>query len=149
MTTRKNEAATPPQQFPTKEPNSIVADASSNVNPLRELRLSKEIPAADMVTIVKELFPGYNKSLQSKCERTQYYGIQLCGEAMQALYQAYDHKKSKPPNRKNPCRLVCRVSVEDYNRVKALMERQGYSTVQDWLYTLIKKYLKEKYNDKH
>ena len=36
---------------------------------LRELRISKQIPAKKMVAVVRQLYPKYDKTMQSKCER--------------------------------------------------------------------------------
>ncbi len=155
MTKQKNEAAPlarkQPQGSLTNEPITILDDSTQEVNhrnALRELRLAREVPAAEMVAAVQELYPGYDKTLQSKCERSHHYGIRLCDDAMNALYQAYAPEKAKEKKksdkRTNPHRLVCRVSTQDYNRVKTLMHQEGFSTVQDWLYSLIKKHLNMK-----
>lgn len=67
---------------------------------------------------------------------------------MDALVKAFAPEKAKvarkPDVRTNPCRLVCRVSTQDYNRVRTQMQREGFSTTQDWLYSLIKNYLNAK-----
>lgn len=151
---KKKEAALLAQERPqaqTIEPTNNVDQTPEDVNPhnaLRELRLGREIPAADMVAVVSKLYPGYDKPLQSKCERSHYYGVQICNDAMNALYKVFSPEKAttpkKPDIRTNPHRLVCRVSTQDYNRVKTLMQREGFSTVQDWLYSLIKKHLDAK-----
>ena len=36
---------------------------------IRELRISRKLPAKDMVAVVQELYPKYDKTMQSKCER--------------------------------------------------------------------------------
>jgi hypothetical protein len=148
----KKEVAPLAQKQPQTQINEPISSLSETPvivnNPLRELRLSREIPATEMVAVVKTLYPGYDKHLQSKCERSNYYGIKICDDAMETLYKTYAPEKAKAnkksDKRKNPCRLACRVSVQDYSRVKTLMYKEGFSTVQDWLYSLIKKYLKEK-----
>ncbi|NCA99997.1 MAG: hypothetical protein EOM70_11575 [Clostridia bacterium] len=66
---------------------------------------------------------------------------------MDALIKAFapeEFKKPRAENRVNPCRLVCRVSVQDYNLLMDRMREEGFSTTQDWLYSQIKKYLTEK-----
>lgn len=151
---QKNEAVPlarkQPLQVLTNEPITILDDSTKEVNhrnALRELRLAREVPASNMVAVVKTLYPGYDKTLQSKCERSHHYGVKLCDDAMEKLYQAYAPEKAKsknPENRTNPHRLVCRVNTQDYNRIKTLMHQEGFSTIQDWLYSLIKKHLKEK-----
>lgn len=53
---------------------------------LRELRLSKQIPAKDMVAVVQAIYPKYDKTVQSKCENGEAYGVSLRPDAMAALY---------------------------------------------------------------
>ena len=139
-----------PEPRPMETTNSIDA-APETVNALRELRLGREIPAADMVATVQALYPRYDKHLQSKAERSHLYGIRLCDDAMAALVKAYAPDKApeatKPRDadlRTNPCRLVVRVSVEDYNLLMDHQRAEGFSTTQDWLYSHLKKYLKAK-----
>jgi hypothetical protein len=151
---KKKEAALLAQERPqaqTIEPTNNVDQTPEDVNPhnaLRELRLGREIPAADMVAVVSKLYPGYDKPLQSKCERSHYYGVQICNDAMNALYKVFSPEKAttpkKPDIRTNPCRLVVRVSVEDYNLLMDQQRAEGFSTTQDWLYSHLKKYLKAK-----
>lgn len=148
MSTRK-EAALLAQNEPQPLETTTSIDAEPEaVNALRELRLGKEVPAQDMVDIVRQMYPRYDKHLQSKAERSHLYGIRLCDDAMDALVKAFAPEKAKPPKklevRTNPYRLVCRVSTQDYNRVRTQMQREGFSTTQDWLYSLIKKYLNAK-----
>lgn len=40
---------------------------------LRELRISKQIPAKEMVEVVQALYPKYDKTVQSKCENGEAY----------------------------------------------------------------------------
>lgn len=153
MSTKK-EAVLLAQERPqaqTNEPTNNLDQTPDDVNPhnaLRELRLGKEIPAADMVATVQALYPRYDKHLQSKCERSHLYGVQICDDALDALVRKFAPDKATPSKtpdiRTNPNRLVVRVSTQDYNRVKTQMQQEGFSTVQDWLYTLIKKYLNAK-----
>lgn len=51
---------------------------------LRELRLSKQIPAKDMVAVVQAIYPKYDKTVQSKCENGDAYGVSLRPDAMAA-----------------------------------------------------------------
>ena len=145
---RKKEAALLAQNEPQPSETIPSIDAEKqDVNALRELRLAKEVPAQAMVDIVRQMYPRYDKHLQSKAERSRLYGIRICDDAMDALYKAFAPEKAKrrkPEKRTHPCRLVCRVSAEDFILIKALMQQEGISTIQDWLYSLIKKYLNAK-----
>ena len=68
---------------------------------LRELRLSKQIPAKDMVAVVQAIYPKYDKTVQSKCENGEAYGVSLRPDAMAALYGAgrepQDGQKGRTP----------------------------------------------------
>ena len=44
---------------------------------LRELRVTKQIPAKDMVAVVQTLYPKYDKTVQSKCENGEAYGVTI------------------------------------------------------------------------
>ena len=52
---------------------------------LRELRVTKQIPAKDMVAVVQTLYPKYYKTVQSKCENGEAYGVTIRPDAMHAL----------------------------------------------------------------
>ena len=154
MSTKK-EAVLLAQERPqaqTNEPTNNLDQTPDDVNPhnaLRELRLGKEIPAADMVAIVQQRYPGYDKHLQSKAERSHHYGIRLCDDAMKDLRVKYTPaeepvKLPKPDKRTLPCRISCRMSVLDYNLLMDLITADGFTTTQDWLYSHLKKYLKSK-----
>ena len=115
---------------------------------LRELRLSKNIPVKDMVEVLKPLYPKYDKTVQSKCENGDAYGVQLRPDAMAALYKAFDpdaltkKRKSKDQHRLT-CRVSCRLETEEYVKLKRLVEAEGYGTMQDWLTAKIREYIKE------
>lgn len=133
---------------PTNNVNHPHQDVNSH-NALRELRLAKEIPVADMVAIVQQRYPGYDKHLQSKAERSHHYGIRLCDDALEDLQARYAPaeepvKQPKPDKRTLPCRISCRMSVLDYNLLMDCITEEGFSTTQDWLYSHLKKYLRAK-----
>lgn len=146
--TAKKEAGLLAQTEPQpKETKASIDPAPDTVNALRSLRLGREIPVSRMVQVVQKRYPRYDKHIQSKAERSHLYGITLCEDAMDALIKAFaadEVKKPRSENRVNPCRLVCRVSVRDYNLLMDRMREEGFSTTQDWLYSQIKKYLTEK-----
>jgi hypothetical protein len=146
--TAKKEAGLLAQTEPQpKETKASIDPAPDTVNALRELRLGREIPVSRMVQVVQKRYPRYDKHIQSKAERSHLYGITLCEDAMDALIKVFapeEVKKPRAENRVNPCRLVCRVSVRDYNLLMDRMREEGFSTTQDWLYSQIKKYLTEK-----
>lgn len=54
-------------------------------NELRSLRVDLGLPAKDMVAVVQELYPKYDKTMRSKCENGDDYGISIRPDAMKAL----------------------------------------------------------------
>lgn len=151
MTTKKEAVLLAQNKPQPLETTTSIASGAKPVNALRELRLGREVPAQDMVDVVQAVYPGYDKTLQSKCERSHYYGVQICDGAMDTLVKTFapdnaqERKKRKSPEvRTNPCRLVVRVSALDHNLLMDCMREEGFSTTQDWLYSHLKKYLKAK-----
>lgn len=77
---------------------------------LRELRLSKQIPAKDMVAVVQQIYPKYDKTVQSKCENGEIYGVSLRPDAMAALYAHFAPEvvEQRKAAKKDAHRLTCR-----------------------------------------
>lgn len=114
---------------------------------LRDLRLSKQIPAKDMVAVVQQLYPKYDKTVQSKCENGDAYGVSLRPDAMAALYAHFapELAEGKKPAKRDAHRLTCRISARlenaDYEALQQLIEAAGYATMQDWLTAIVRAYI--------
>lgn len=119
-------------------------------NELRALRLSKKLPARDMVAVVKEIYPKYDKTIQSKCERDDEYGVRIRDDALKALYLRFDPeqlqkiKKKKAGGHKLTCRISCRLPDETYEELQKYIQKDGYKTMQDWLSDTVEKYIRRK-----
>lgn len=116
---------------------------------LRALRTTKNIPVKDMVEVVKPLYPKYDKTVQSKCENGDAYGVQLRDDAMEALYKAFDpealaRKRKKKDHHKLTCRIACRLDDATYMKLISLIRQDGFLTVQDWIKDQVLRYLKKK-----
>lgn len=113
---------------------------------LRELRLSCQLPAKEMVEVVQGIYPKYDKTMQSKCERGDEYGIQLRKDAMKALYTRFapEQLKKKGDRHKYTCRISCRLPDDIYQQLQEQIMTDGFQTVQDWLTYQVKKYLSER-----
>lgn len=117
---------------------------------LRDLRISRKLPAKDMVEVVKDIYPKYDKTMQSKCERGDEYGIQIRHDAMDALYARFDPqrldklKKKKEDGHKYTCRISCRLEDAQYSLLLQFIKEEGFRTMQDWLATMVRQYLAEK-----
>lgn len=118
-------------------------------NPLRELRVSKKLAARDMVSTVQQLYPKYDKMLQSKCERDEY-GIDLKPRAMDALLEKYapelleKERHQRDGRHKLKRKVMCRLTDEEYDALKKRIKEDGFDTMQAWLAFTIRRYLKSK-----
>lgn len=114
---------------------------------LRELRLSKQIPAKDMVSVVQTLYPKYDKTVQSKCENGEAYGVSLRPDALAALYDHFApelarvHATAKRDRHRLTCRIMARLETADYELLQQLITADGYTTTQDWLTATVRAYI--------
>lgn len=122
------------------------------MNKLRELRISRNIPAKDIVEVVKRIYPKFDKTQLSKCESDEY-GSELPEDAMQSLYSAFAPELLTPQKRRRSGRnrLTRRISarLEDdvYSELQQRIRADGYETMQSWLSDAVKHYLKERESD--
>lgn len=98
---------------------------------------------------VHEKYPGFSKIGKSMVCNPDRYGVQLLPDAEAHLVETFgDHpglsgrepspvKVKAKPARTKPNRLVVYLPDETNERLRALMERRGYSTVQEFLYTIL------------
>lgn len=121
-----------------------------NDNELRCLRVDLGLPTKDMVAIVQTLYPKFDKTMQSKCERGDEYGVNIRPDAMKALYERFAPERLEPPKRTRhgQHRLTCRISgrLEDsvYAALQQHMETDGYATAQEWITAMVLRYIAEK-----
>lgn len=71
-------------------------------NELRALRIDLGLPAKDMVAVVQGLYPKYDKTMQSKCENGDDYGISIRPDAMKALYEICPWRYQGQPAKERP-----------------------------------------------
>lgn len=160
----KKESALLQQERPQRK-NPHHNDTSSNaesqsVNELYRMRASQNIPAADMVAVVKELYPRFDKPLLSKVQRPELYGVDLRQDALNALREKYstsavatdaDASPEAAPSRSTAhddhrlkCRIMCRLEDDEYLELLRHIKQDGYHTMQAWLQAMVRRYLKRK-----
>lgn len=119
-----------------------------NRNALKALRVMSGATSKEMVKVVRELYPKYDKTLQSKCERDEY-GIQIKPDAYVALKEAFvgaaksGKKVTRHGKHRLTSRIYARLTKSDFERLQLQMERDGYATVQDCVTAMVKRYLWE------
>lgn len=121
-----------------------------NTSALRKLREDKQIPAKDIVTLVQEKYPKYDKTLQSKCERGEEYGIDLKSDAMDAILAKYAPEELEAIKRKRRgghrliCKISCRLEDDEYSQLIIAIKDDGFDQMQAWLTYMVRNYLKAK-----
>ena len=102
-----------------------------------------------MVAVVQTLYPKYDKTVQSKCENGEAYGVTIRPDAMTALYKRFAPERLEPPKRTRhgqhrlTCRISCRLEDGDYAALQQLIEASGCATVQDWFTGIVRKLIAE------
>ncbi|PWM26744.1 MAG: hypothetical protein DBX48_04310 [Limosilactobacillus fermentum] len=117
-------------------------------NELRSLRVELGLPAKDIVEIVRTIYPKYDKTMQSKCERSDEYGVILQPDAMATLRKQLDPlgktvDKRKKDRHRLTNRLHCRLDDTTYQVLQQKMEADGFASSQELLASLIRDYLGE------
>jgi len=111
---------------------------------LRGLRLTKQLAAKDMVAVIQELYPSFDKTMLSKSENGEKYGVILRRDAMNALIERFAPedqeaiKKRRRGGHRLTCKATCRLEDDDYALLQRLISDAGYDTTQDWLSDLVK-----------
>lgn len=106
------------------------------------------MPGRELVETIASIYPKFDKSLLSKCENGEVYGVQLRQKAMNALYDRFDPQRLTKSRRRDTHRLTCcircRLPDELYRQLQQLIRAEGYGTTQDWLSAWVRAYVKER-----
>lgn len=119
----------------------------STPNELRELRTSRGLAVKEMVAVVQGLYPKYDKTVQSKCENGDAYGVTIRRDALKALYRHFAPELLEPKKqtRHGQHRLTCRISARLENSTFAALQQRmqadGYQTFQELLTALVLRYV--------
>lgn len=119
-------------------------------NDLRELRLNRQLPAKDMVAVVQEIYPKFDKTVLSKCEHGEEYGVTIKPDALDALLSKFTPeqqaacKRRKSDKHRLTCRISGRLENVDHEALQRHTKDDGYDTIQDWLTAVVRAYIKQK-----
>lgn len=118
-------------------------------NKLRELRTEHGANARDMVKEVRKRYPKYDRSLHSKCERGDEYGVELRHDAMNLLYERFapTNKPVNAPKRdfhRLTYRIYGRLTKAAYTALQQQIKADGFDSVQSWITYSVQKYLSER-----
>lgn len=131
-------------------PNITQKKTKVKANPLRDLRISKNLSAKDMVCTVRVLYPKYDRMLQSKCEHGDEYGVDIKVKALYALFEKFAperlarEKYIRGGCHRLSCKVMCRLEDDEYEELKERVKEDGFDTMQEWLSSMIRAYLRSK-----
>jgi len=111
---------------------------------MQEFRKERGLFVREIVGVMQERYPKYDKHLHSKVERPDEYGVRLLNDAERLIEDAFastSPKSRKRDCRKLPQRVQCRLAQADYDRLQQALKRHGYETMQAGLRDLIIKFL--------
>lgn len=149
MSEKKEVAALLEQKQPqAKNPNPIIAEDKKSVKPnpneLSQLREYAGCRAVDMVEVVREIYPKYDKFIHSKVENGKDYGIQLRPDATKELVQRFAPEiqaKPRKPNRSKPNRIYARLPDALFEKLQQHLQSTS-QTAQDFIEGLITQFFK-------
>lgn len=113
--------------------------SNKNLKQLRENKTPQE--NAEMVALVKKSYPGFDKTLLSKCSNSERYGVELIPEAMKILLERFGQEQPpKKPQKQRAgerhrfsCRISARLPDADYQALQRRLQEDGYKTIQAWI----------------
>ena len=146
MSAKKEVAALLEQKQPQAKNHDVsIASGSGFVKlELAQLRKYANVQAKEMVEVVRELYPSYDKTIQSRVEHGSETGIQLRPDATNALVQRFAPELLRPsrkPQRKKPNRIQARLPDELYGQLQLHLEHTSL-TVQDFIEELVRQFFK-------
>jgi hypothetical protein len=105
----------------------------------------------DMIRALRGTFKRYGGATNAMVNNPDSYGVCLLPKAEKILAANFGYAnglsnvKQKPVRkaciRKKPNRLSVYLTDEMYSEIKAIMEREGYATVQEFLCKLLEDYV--------
>lgn len=127
----------------TSHPIPILSNLPPDVKLLQEFQ-QRNIPNLDIIDTMRTAWPGFDKSLLSKCRNYKHYGVGLRREAVKLLAEHFGAEAPaapRQPNRTKARRIQCRLTDEMYGRLQQHLVRTGQS-MQGFLEQIIMDHLK-------
>lgn len=124
-------------------PIPILTPLPADVKMLEEFQ-RRNIPNIDIIDTMRTAWPGFDKSLLSKCRNYKHYGVGLRREAVKLLSEHFHLEAPEPkrqPIRRKSKRIQCRLTDEMYDRLQLHLVRTGQS-MQGFLEQIISEHLK-------
>lgn len=114
---------------------------------VKEFRESKGLDGKQVVSLVRETAPKFDKFLLSKVENPDQYGVRLLDEVEQNLLDTFGERAEKPPKkeaRKKPCRVSFRLGKMKMRRLQEALATEGFQTMQQCMEYIVTCWLEER-----
>lgn len=111
---------------------------------VKNFRIERGLQARQIVSVMQEQYPKYDKTLHSKVERPKQYGVRLVCSAEKHLEAAFAETApaaARRENRRLPARLQFRLSKKDHRRLQLALKADGFDTMQSELAHIAHRYL--------
>lgn len=113
---------------------------------VKDFRTERGLTSTQVVAVMREQYPGYDKYLNSKVENPERYGVRIVNDAERLLEEAFAKTAPEPRKRdyrRLPQRIQCRLSKTEYARLQRALRRNGFDTLQAGMTYIISRYLAE------
>lgn len=111
---------------------------------LRKLRLKKSIKGAEVVEVVQKLYPKFDKTILSKCENGDAYGVELRRDAMKLLLEHFAPEKAENSSLSNSnsqgYQIRCRIPKAERDKLQLALNA-NHTTIQAWMSEIIRNYI--------
>ena len=137
----------------------ILTSEYPNVNDCLQLRTVCQSTGAqgkEIALVVRDSFPSFNRQLLTQCQSPEKYGVIIHPEGLRLICAAYGlevavtdaeetaaSKPKKKPNRKLGRKLTFRMTASDFEKLVSRVDKDGFDSVQAWLYWKVKRLLEE------
>lgn len=122
----------------TSFPMPILTRVPDDVKMLEEFQ-RRNIPNIDIIDTMRTAWPGFDKSLLSKCRNYKHYGVSLRREAVKLLSEHFHLEAleaKRQPRRRKPKRITCRLTKAVYEALQRRLAQTG-QTAQEYIETMI------------
>lgn len=113
-------------------------EAAVKMNDVSAYMQVKGISHRSMVELMRTRFPRFDSPLLSKCRRPDLYGVVLHPDGFKLLGEYPDRR---PENRKLKRRIYGRLTDDEYRKLVAYIEKDGYKSIQDFVRDKVQEYL--------
>jgi hypothetical protein len=126
-------------------------DAECQTRRLRQAMKELDLTPRDIVQEVKPVYPGFDKTLLSKCLNADKYGVTMTNGSFECLVKAFPAVMSetqkqarKGDGHRLRDRVSCRLEKDEYEALQRFIREDGFDTMQSWLVYTIRNYIKAK-----